>query len=102
MIISHSRVSRSNYFNNYGNVFCCDLIKNRDKNNKINFIKLVRLTLFTSHVRKQRGPTTGPRVAQISHAIFAQVLSITSSGNLFFGERYDFGTKIGISEIDPN
>ena len=42
----------------------------------------------------QRGPTTGPRNN------FAQVLSITSSGNPFFGERYDFVMKIGISEID--
>ena len=70
----------------------------------------------------QRGPTTSPRNN------FAQVLSITSSGNLFFlenakilgrnrnlGDRFqsktfffffrehpDFGTKIGISEIDSN
>ena len=44
----------------------------------------------------QRGPTTGPRNN------FAQVLSVTGSGNLFFGERYDFGTKIGIWEIDSN
>ena len=43
----------------------------------------------------QRVPTTGPRNN------FAQVLSITSSGNLFFfEERYDFAMKIEISEID--
>ena len=42
----------------------------------------------------QRGPTTGPRNN------FAQVLSITSSGNPFFGERYDFAMKIEISEMD--
>ena len=40
---------------------------------------------------RQSGPTTGPRNN------FAQVLSITSSGNFFFEERYDFGTKIGTS-----
>ena len=44
----------------------------------------------------QRGPITGPRNNS------AQVLSITSSGNFFFEERYDFGTKIGTSKIDSN
>ena len=58
MIMSHSPISRNNYFNNYGNIFCCDLIKNRDKNNKINFIKLARLTLFTSHVIKSNQKVT--------------------------------------------
>ena len=56
----------------------------------------------------QRGPTTGPRNN------FAQFKSCRSQAAatlynkawradeffFFFGERYDFGTKIGISEID--
>ena len=52
--------------------------------------------VHVTDVLMQRGPTTGPR------SNFAQVLSITSSGNFFFGERSDFGTKIGISEIDSS
>ena len=69
MIMSHSCISRSNYFNNYGSNFCCDLIKNRDKNNQNNFIKLVRFTLFTSHVIKSNQKVTSQYVFSFSTPI---------------------------------
>ena len=60
----------------------------------------------------QRGPTTGHMWRVVGprwlrnlcgpRNNFAEVLSITGSGNLFFGERYDFGTKISVfSRLRP-
>ena len=69
MIMSHYRTSKSIYFNNYDNIFCCDLIKNRDKTNKINYIKVVRITLFTSHVIESNRKLTSQYAFSFSTAI---------------------------------
>ena len=54
----------------------------------------------------QRGPTTGPRAACCPRNNFAQVLSITSSGNPFFlenamilGRKYEFGRSISVEDL---
>ena len=49
MNLSQSCILRSSCFNNYGNHFCCNLIKNCDKINSIIFIKLLPHSIFTNH-----------------------------------------------------
>ena len=54
---------------------------------------------LTSHTLVQRGPTTGPRAAC---GFCTSIVDYKQRQPFFFGERNDFGTKIGISEIDSN
>ena len=64
---------------------------------------MLNKNLCTNYYIDQRGPTTGPRMEFVRPAEqFCTSLVDHKQRQLFFEERYDFGTKIGTSEIDSN
>ena len=53
------------------------------------------------HSLNQRGPTTDG-ICAARETILHKSCRLQAAATFFFEERYDFGTKIGTSEIDSN
>ena len=64
------------------------------------FFNVVPMLLF--YILRQRGPTMGPLMEFVRPAeqFCTSLVDHKQRQPLFFGEHYDFATKIGISETD--